>query len=124
MADTRSEVLHGRIANAAAARDEGLRRLRIATRATVVGAVATAGAFAGIAAASVHGRKLTAAPDVRAAPRRSAVRAAKPAQHVPGLAPVPKLVPVSSAEQPPPPAPPPAPPAAAQAPPVAVTGAS
>jgi hypothetical protein len=124
MAETRSEVLHRRVASAAAARDAGLRRLRVATRAAVVGAVALGSAFAGLAAASVHGRKLTTAPNVRAAPRRSRVGASKPAHHATGIAPVPKLVPVASADQPPPPEPPPAPPTATQAPPVAVTGAS
>jgi hypothetical protein len=102
----------------ARARDAGLARLRRATRFSIFGATALAGAFAGVAAHSSPGHKshAVAAPAAKGGTAKSAVRRARPVRH-------PTPAPEQAQATAPAPAPPPAPVTTTVAP-VATTGTS
>jgi hypothetical protein len=101
-------------------RDTGLARLRRATRFSIFGATALAGAFAGVAAHSSPGHKshAVAAPAARRGTAKSAVRRGRPVRH---------LAPAQTQAATPTPAPAAAPPTApvtTTVAPVATTGTS
>ena len=99
----------------ARARDHGLARLRRATRFSIFGATALAGAFTGVVAHSNPGHKAPAAAATKRRTTETTVQRPAP------------LVPVQPAAAPTPPAAargPRAPPVTTTAPPVATTGAT
>ena len=103
---------------AATDRDWAIRRLRRSTQVSVVVSLALGGAFAGLAAASTHPKKVVRTPVRRATTTAKALT----------VAPAPPLVAVQGAEQPSAPAATPTPPAAAPTPsyqpPVVASGGS
>ena len=105
----------------ATARDAGVARLRSLTFASVAGATALTGLFAGVVAKAVPGRKTVTTPARTAKTAHRTTAAAKPAP-----APMPAPVPVQSQAPPPPSptAPAQAPSSVQSAPPVVVSGGS
>jgi len=111
------------------ARDAALRRLRRLTAATVAGATALAGVFAGLAASSLPGRKgggvtLRTPVSLRLPQAHRVVRPARKTAHATAAA---ASAPAHATPAPSPaaaPAPPPAAPAPTPAPPVVVSGGS